>query len=206
MTTVVAPIYTLTEGVSVGLQTMACAVMLAMTAGCGAVTAQPETPPKPVGTIRAGCASACATEAPTTPLPPDAYPPLDGMGAVTDVGHITNVEYVDGHPVLIWNRIFFHFCTQQEKDEEDRRRESPYSRGSVDCLDDYALRDISPVLRRYRVATDAVLLIPDRNSSGWAIHRAGIDKLPELTGPHGPILVSVNAAGEVATIGEAYMP
>jgi hypothetical protein len=66
-------------------------------------------------------------------------------------------------------------------------------------MDDYESRDDSHLLRRYRVATDAVVLLPDGR-------RAGVDQLAQLVGAHAPIVVSVDTAGDVAMIGEAFVP
>ncbi len=172
-------------------------------AACGAPSDGSAPAPEPEGTIRAGCQSPCLNETPTEPLPKSSYPSVDGMDVVTDVGHITAVEYDGDHPVLVWDRIAFHFCTPEELDEQLRRQEIGQTSG---CLNGYASTNDNPTLRRYRVAIDAVLLVPDRTSNDWTLHRAGIEALPELTGPRGPIVVSANLAGEVTMIGEAFVP
>ena len=186
-----------TRGGPTVLRMVVCVAALATAAACGAPTGAPSAP-EPVDSIRAGYPDTCANETPTTPLPPDAYPPLTGMGPVTDVGRITAVA--DG-PVLVWDRIAFHVCSKAELDEAHRRSEGARRAGG--CLDGYELRDESHALRRYRVAADAVLFLRDLDGN---LHRAGVDRLSQLTGAPWPILVSANAAGDVAMIGEGYVP
>ena len=173
------------------LRTVVCGTVLATLAACGAPRAPTVAAPEPVDAIRPGCSDPCVNETPTTLLPPDAYPPLAGMRPVTDVGRITDVEQIGAHPVLVWDRIAFHFCSKAELDAAGR---SPGT-----CLDGYELRDESHVLRRYWVATDAVVLFHDNR-------RAGVDQIAQLIDARTPILVSTDAAGDVAMIGETFVP
>jgi hypothetical protein len=166
-------------------------VALATLTACGTTAEPTVVAPEPADAIRAGCPDPCTNETPTTPLPPDAYPPLPGMREVTDVGRVTAVEQSGEHPVLVWDRTAFHICSRAELDAA--------SSNPGTCLDGYEERDESHVLRRYRVASDAVVLLPDGR-------RAATDQLAQLIGVRTPILVSADPAGDVAVIGAAFVP
>ncbi len=105
---------------------------------------------------------------------------------------------------VAWGRIAFHVCSQAEIDSI----ESAPVRTTGDCLDGYTTRNDDALIRRYQVAPGAVVLLLSNDGADAMATKppGGVHDLDPLAGQGKLFEIAADALGDVATIGEVFVP